>query len=49
MIRDAHAVQASTPGVIEDIRKCKMAAWRDVAVHVNIEEHNMIFRGKSAV
>ena len=46
VIRDAHAVQASTPGVFEDIRKCKMAAWRDVAVHVNIEEHGPFFRGK---
>lgn len=39
VIRDAHAVQASTPGMLEDIRKGKMAAGREVAVHVNIEEH----------
>ena len=39
VIRDAHAVQASTPGVLEDIRKEKMAAGREVAVHVNIEAH----------
>jgi len=40
VVRDAHAVQASTPGEFQDISKGKATAWRQVAVHMYIEEHD---------